>query len=514
MAVKSKEGVLMRRFGTVTGVTVERLTLGVVLAVIFAVAGCNDYGNTFQNPTGAAISALSPSTVSAGSSDFTLTVQGQGFVAKTVVQWNGKTIATQVQMDSAGNVTGITGTVTAALVAKPGTAFVNTLSPASGAGNNGLSNSLAFIVNPAGSAVPTVTSMSPMSAAAGSAPFTLTVNGTNFLPTSDPSGGSQVHWNLGPTQSTLPIVSISSTQIQATVATKLLVNATSQAVTATVTVFNPPASQSGGGGGTSPNGLPFSVTPAGSGMISSAVAEETPAVSMDGRYVAYTATQTGHAQVFVRDTCEGAASSCQARTMLLSAAGDGTAGNDDSGSPSMSSDGRYIAFSSAATNLASGAGPGRQVYLRDTCFGAGSGSCTPATRLVSTDANGALVGTESILPSVSASGRFVAFLSVMPSHVTGSASAQAKSSTSGTNSGYRQVFVRDTCLGASDCAPKTTRISLQPGDTSTTDAKPAGPALSAGANHVALAGAGAPTLFSRSVAVDDRVFLALVGNQH
>jgi hypothetical protein len=504
----------MKRFGTVIGVTVERLTLGVALAAIFAVAGCNDYGNTFQNPTGASISALSPSTIGAGSPDFTLTVQGSGFVAKTVVQWNGKTIATQVQMDSAGNVLGITGTVTAALVAKPGTAFVNTLSPASGAGNNGLSNSIAFIVNPPGSTLPTITSMSPTSAAAGSASFTLTVNGTNFLPTSDPSGGSQVHWNFGPTQSTLPIVSISSTQIQATVDTSLLVNATTQAVTATVTVFNPPASSTSGGGGTSANGLPFSINPAGSGMISTAVAEETPAVSMDGRYVAYTATQSGHAQVFVRDTCEGAASGCQAHTMLLSAASDGTAGNDDSRSPSMSSDGRYIAFSSAATNLLSGAGTGRQVYLRDTCFGAGSGSCAPATRLVSTDANGALVGTESILPSVSASGRFVAFLSVTPSHATGQASAQTKASAAGTNSGYRQVFVRDTCLGATDCAPKTTRISLQPGDTSTTDAKPAGPALSASANRVALAGAGAPTLFSRSVAVDDRVFLALVGNQH
>jgi hypothetical protein len=505
----------MKGFGTVIGVTAERLTLGVALAAIFAGAGCNDYGNTFQNPTGTSISALSPSTIGAGSPDFTLTVvpsQGAVFVAKTVVQWNGKTIATQVQTDSAGNVTGITGTVTAALVAKPGTAFVNTLSPASGAGNNGLSNSLAFIVNPAGSVLPTVTSMSPTSAAAGSASFTLTVNGTNFLPTSDPSGGSQVHWNLGPTQSSLPIVSISSTQIQATVDTGLLVNATSQAVTATVTVFNPPSSQTGGGGGTSANGLPFSVTPTGTGMISTAVAEETPAVSMDGRYVAYTATQTGHAQVFVRDTCEGTASGCQSRTTLLSAASDGTAGNDDSRSPSMSSDGRYVAFSSAATNLATGAGTGRQVYLRDTCFG--TTSCTPSTRLVSTDVSGALVGTESILPSVSASGRFVAFLAVTPSHATGQVSAQTKSSAAATNSGYRQVFVRDTCLGATDCAPKTTRISLQPGDPSSTDAKPAGPALSASANRVALAGAIAPTLFSRSVAVDDRVFLALVGNQH
>ena len=36
----------------------------------------------------------------------------------------------------------------------------------------------------------------------------------------------------------------------------------------------------------------------------------------------------------------------------------------------MTADGRYIAFSSAATNLIANAPLGRQVYLRDTCAGA------------------------------------------------------------------------------------------------------------------------------------------------
>jgi hypothetical protein len=507
----------MKRFGAVRGVTAERLMQGVALVAIFAVAGCNDYGNTFQNPTGASIGSLSPSNIPAGSPDFTLTVTGGGFVAKTVVQWNGNTIPTQVQTNSAGTVTGITATVKAALIAKPGTAFVNTLNPASGAGQNGLSNSIAFLINPPANPVPSLSSMSPTSAAAGSPSFTLTINGSSFLPTSDPSGGSLVHWNLGATQSTLPIVSISSTQIQATVDTSVLVNSTSQPVAATVTVFNPPSSQTGGGGGTSANGLPFSIKPHGATAMtaaSEAVAEETPAVSTDGRYVAYTAAQTDHAQVFVRDTCEGAATSCQPRTVLLSAAADGAAGNGDSRSPSMSSDGRYIAFSSAATNLVANAGAGRQIYLRDTCFGAAAESCLPSTQLVSADSNGALVGTESILPSLSASGRFVAFLSVTPSHTTSQSSAQVKSGATGTNSGYRQVFVRDTCLGAADCTPRTKRVSLQPGDSSTADGRAAGPALSPAAKHVAVAGANAPTLFTRSVAVDDRVFLALIGNQH
>jgi Tol biopolymer transport system component len=210
-------------------------------------------------------------------------------------------------------------------------------------------------------------------------------------------------------------------------------------------------------------------------------------------------------------------------TTLLSAAADGTVGNADSRSPSMSADGRYIAFSSAATNLAiatssSASITGRQIYLRDTCAGAQS-QCSPSMQLVSTDPTGQLVGTEGILPSVSASGRFIAFLAVTPSHAsspsgsTGAAkSAAATSSSSTANSGFRQVFVRDTCLGASSCTPKTTRISLQPGDTSSSEAKPAGPALSGSSARVAVPGAATATVFTHSVAVDDRVFLALTGS--
>jgi hypothetical protein len=489
-----------------------------LLAAILSLAGCNDYGNTFQNPTGAAISFLAPADASAGGSDFTLTVTSPtgGFVLKTVVQWNGKTIPTNYV-----STTNVTATVAAALIAKPGTAAVNTLNPFSGTGNNGLSNTLTFVINPTANPVPAMTAIAPNTAAAASASFTLTVSGSNFLPTSDPSGGSQVRWNLGPTQSTLPIVAVSSSQIQATVDTSLLVNTTAQAVSAIVTVYNPPSpgaqGSPGGGGGTSPGGLPFSITPAGTGSMAAPrtnVAEETPAVSLDGRYVAYTATQGEHGQVFVRDTCEGAAAGCQPRTLLLSAAPDGSPGNDDSRAPSMSSDGRYVAFSSAATNIASGSPAGRQVYIRDTCFGAVSTSCASSTQLVSTDAEGALVGTEGILPSVSASGRFIAFLAVTPSHTSSKSAAQAKSPAStAANSGYRQVFVRDTCSGATSCTPKTTRISMQPGDTSTTDTKPAGPALSGNAARVALPGASAATLFTRSVAVDDRVFLALTRSQ-
>jgi hypothetical protein len=526
------EGVSMKRFWT---------ALAVTLAAIFVVAGCNDYGNTFQNNTGAVLSSLSPSQISACvptpavPCGFTLTVNGSGFVLKTKVQWNGKLLATTVPVDSTGAALGnvVTAVVPDAMIAKPGVATVITLNPASGAGNNGLSNPLAFVINPLPNPQPMLTSIAPQTKPAGSPDFTLTLNGSGFLPASDPSGGSQVKWS-GAQQHQLAIVgTTTANQITATVPSGLLANSSTSSVPVAVTVFNPPSppppgcitSCTGGGGGGSSASVTFTIC--GSGQSSctplaaakaaatatETIAEETPALSLDGRYVAYTAVQNDHAQVFLRDTCEGAAATCQPHTTLLSAAADGTPANDESQSPSMSADGRYVAFSSAATNLVENAPPGRQVYLLDTCAGAGD-SCKPSTHLVSVDANGALLGTESILPSVSSSGRFVAFLAISPSHSSSEVSADSKTSSSGSASGYRQVFIRDTCFGAKNCTPKTTRISLQPGDGSASAQKLIGPVLSGNAGHIAIPGANAATLFTRSVAVDDRIFLAIANQQH
>ena len=493
--------------------------LAAALISIFAIAGCNDYGNTFQSNTGASVTFLSPSNISAGSPDFTLTVNGRGFVAKTFIAWNGKKLDTTDNTDSAGNIISVSAVVSAALITKPGTVIVITQNPFSGTGNNGLSNPVTFIVNAPPNPVPTFTSLAPSSiAACGSscadASFTLDLQGTNFLMSSDATQVSQVRWTAGATQTTLVTTSVSATDIKATVPGSLY----AAAGTAMVTVFNPPAPQttptggtpnpSGGGGGTSA-AQTFTIgaaVPASAHRTVESVPEETPAVSADGRYVAYTASQNEHTQIFVRDTCEGAPGGCKPQTILLSTASDGSAANDDSNSPSMSANGRYVAFSSAATNLADNAPAGRQIYLRDTCSDVDR-ACSPSTQIVSTDSNGALTGTESLLPSISASGRFVAFLAVTPSHAphqTGSA-ANAK------NSGYRQVFVRDTCLGTSNCSPKTSRISLQPSDVTGGASKPAGPAVGASGKGIALSGQAA-TLFTRSVAVDDRVFLAITNS--
>jgi hypothetical protein len=489
------------------------------LASVWLAAGCGQTNNTFQPNTGAFISYLAPSRASAGGPAFTLTLSGAGFVSGTVVQWNGQNRPTTYV--SSGQVL---AAITAADIATVGTAAVNSLNPSKGPTDNGLSNTVTFFIDTASNPIPTISSPTTASVAAGSSSYDLVITGTNFLPPPSPTTmGSVVQWNAGATQTNLTPYSITSTQIKVTIPAAQLATA----VKANVTVFNPPP-----GGGTSPGGIAFSVTvtsgPTGarsaapitapdagtvaaagtsSGSGAGIAAQDTPAISGNGRFVAYSGltagSSEGSTQIFLHDTCAGAEAGCVAGTTLVSVGVGGVAGDGASFSPAISADGRYVAFSSAAGNFsAAGAAPGRQIYLRDTCLGA-AGACVPGTQLISIDAGGALAGAENILPSISASGRFVAFLAVTPSRA-GDAAAGAGAP----NSGYRQVFVRDTCLGAAGCTPQTARISLQPGDAPAGGAV-TGPALSGDARRLALAGRDA-TLFTPGAMIDDSFFHAVI----
>ncbi len=483
--------------------------LGVALLALGLEAGCDDYNTSIQAPTGASILTLAPSGVVFGSVSFTLTVfasGSNGFQTNTVVEWNGQKLAsTYVDVET------MQATVPANLVAKVGTAYVNTYTPQSGTGMNGLSNSIAFLIYGTPNPAPVVTSVTPNTAAScgsscGNASVKITIAGSDFLPTST-NGASTVQFtglSTNGVPTTISTTSTTSTQIQAVIPGTMLVDADANAQ---ISVTNPPSGVClvacpvlGGGSA----GLPFTIT--GSGAAA-AVAEETPALSQDGRYVAFSAQENETIQIMLRDTCLGVQNGCTPSTKLISVAADNTPGNADSHTPVISSDGRYIAFSSAATNLLEGAPPGRQIYLRDTCAGA-SASCKAATSLVSTDPGGALNGTESIFPSISSSGRYIVFLAVTPSQ--GAANGKTPAGAAAwPNSGLRQVFLRDTCLGAANCTPKTTRISLSPGDTPANSNKPVGPALSGLAKQVALADRKNATVFTPTVPVDDEVFLAV-----
>jgi len=309
----------------------------------------------------------------------------------------------------------------------------------------------------------------------------------------------------------LTITSLSATEIKAVIPGAFLASPD----TALIVVNNPgngpcnlPSCLPLVGGGDS---NPFSFL-IGGGAPAAAIAEETPAISQNGRYVAYGSQQNQVSQILLKDTCLGDSSGCSVNTRVVSVAADGTAGNADSHNVAVTPDGRFVAFSSAATNLVEGAPAGRQVYLHDTCIGADN-SCKTTTTLISTDSQGALNGTESILPSISSTGRFVAFVAITPTHTPKIAGGAAANVQTAPNSGLRQVFVRDTCLDAANCTPKTTRISMVPGDAPANGTKPAGPAISGAAKQIALADGKSATVFTPTVAVDEGVVLAVPKEQ-
>jgi trimeric autotransporter adhesin len=67
----------------------SRLGLGLLLITTLLSLGCG-YGSHYNGMTGGpSIMSLSPDMVNAGSTDFTLTVNGSGFGTDSVVFWNG-----------------------------------------------------------------------------------------------------------------------------------------------------------------------------------------------------------------------------------------------------------------------------------------------------------------------------------------------------------------------------------------------------------------------------------------
>jgi hypothetical protein len=124
---------------------------------------------TVNNPA-PSLTSISPGTVVAGGSDFTLTLNGSNFVSGSLVQVNGAGRATTFVSNSQ-----LTATISAGDIASPGTLSitVNNSSP-----GGGTSSALTLAVN---NPVPSLSSISPNSVTSGSPGFTLTVNGSNFV---------------------------------------------------------------------------------------------------------------------------------------------------------------------------------------------------------------------------------------------------------------------------------------------------------------------------------------------
>jgi hypothetical protein len=122
---------------------------------------------------------LNPGSAVAGSGALSLTVTGSSFVNGAVVLWNGATRSTTFVSS-----TQLTAAITTDDLEASGSAQVSVRNPTPGGGT---SSALTFTIAMSGGGsnpVPTVSSISPSTATAGGAAFTLTVNGTGFVATS------------------------------------------------------------------------------------------------------------------------------------------------------------------------------------------------------------------------------------------------------------------------------------------------------------------------------------------
>ena len=176
-----------------------------------------------------------------------------------------------------------------------------------------------------------------------------------------------------------------------------------------------------------------------------------PAVSADGRFVAFASEATnlvandtnGFGDVFVRDRQLGT-------TAIVSVATDGTPGNDESGYPMLDAGGRFVVFSSLASNLVSGDTNGvTDVFVRDRdadADGVYDEAGAVSTTRVSVSSGGAQGDGYSYTwnGGMSADGRHVVFTSGATTLVPGDTS-------------HDDVFVHDRATG------KTARISDAPG---------------------------------------------------
>ena len=159
-------------------------------------------------------------------------------------------------------------------------------------------------------------------------------------------------------------------------------------------------------------------------------------ISADGRYVAFESNASnlvegdtfGYRDIFVHDLQTG-------ETARVSVSTVGGEAGKPSFRPSISADGRYVAFDSQASNLVPGhSGLNYDVFIHDRQEG--------ETAIVSVAQGGGLANSNSSGPSISGEGRYVAFES------------SASNLIAGDTNGLPDIFVYDRQNG------QTTRVSL------------------------------------------------------
>lgn len=397
----------------------------------------------------------------AGQAGFTLQTSGTGFVSTDVLEWNGTPLPT-VSSDSQD----IFATVSAPLIAQPGTVTLQVKDTATGV----VSNTEPFGI--ASPAALTAGVVQLITIAQDGSP----ANDETLVPPAISATGRFV-----------------SFQDKATNLAPGPASGKAEIYERDTCIGAPQ--------GCVPSTIRITVTSDGSAVNDHS---RRSAVSADGRYVAFDSQATNLLPntgicgppmmcVFLRDTCIGAAS-CTPSTRVISVAIDGSVSTGEV--DSISPDDRYVAFDSPATNIVAGDTYGKtaQQYVRDTCNGAPPG-CTPSTIAVSLSSSGAFGNSTSYDAAPSSNERYIAFLSGSTNFAPG------------TPGDSLHLFLRDTCIGASGCTASTTQEDLAPDgyppNWATDNGQP--PAISSDGSVIAFA-SGASNLVSTTLGATINVY--------
>ncbi len=463
----------------------------------------NIFSYAIDNPF-PVITLIAPTSVAAGAAPVpVLTLTGTGFNATSVVEINGGPRATTFA--------GSTSLMTALTVGDIAAGGVDQVQVFNSAPGGGTSNIVVFAVNPtATKGLPVLLDLAPDGSQAINGicgTTSMCASGTPDVMTAGPStdlAGAMVAY--------------------ASISNNLVItdtNASSDVFIRTTCVT---------AASCTPSNTLISVDP--NGNAANGPSWE-PTIASSGDNVAFTSTASNLVtsapldgktrQVFWRPANVVVGSTVG--TQLVSMGADGlSAGNGDSFNPVISSDGLFVAFVSLATNLVSNAtfdGVTPQVFVRSTCGGIASTTCTPTTFLVSTPDGTTPGNGPSSAPSISSAASVIAFVSKArnlgatapnpgglaevfsrtcatllttctgetdlvstPDGVTPANGASTQTATSGSSgrfiaftstgtnlgfnsSGVQEIYIRDTCLSTftAGCTPSTILASTRDGTT-------------------------------------------------
>jgi IPT/TIG domain/WD40-like Beta Propeller Repeat len=433
------------------------------------------------------ITSLSPTSITAGSPQSFLTINGKNLVQQTQVGF-------ALQPNSTPNIlvtfqyvstNKIIVTLPATLLQNPNTLFISVSTPQPGGGTFPSPNQPApsftmFTILPATSGVPQVTAVNPAAVLVGTSNgLTLHLSGANFVTQSEAfvNGANRPATFDSSTSLTVQLSStdvVSPGTLQITVvnpspgggsSTPFPLNV--DTAVPTISAISPTTQQAGGttavtltvtGTGflnqfssINVNGVPLATTVSGG---TSAAASLTPNYLLQG----------GVDQITVVNAGPGGGTSniltlavdpthLLGLPMLVDLAADGSqaanglcggwasCANDTLGlttstvGPSTSNTGQYVAFASASRNLVlTDLNTAADVFVRNTCLGVAT--CSPITALVSSDPNGNAANGVSSEPTVSSDGMHAAFTSLATNLVT----------TASVPAGTSQVYWRPVCF--------------------------------------------------------------------